>query len=270
MISEERQDQAIAYLLAELSPAEQSAFEGELQRDTELQAFVGEMREALGLLAQTAPLAVPPDGLRERILAIAREGIDPVPVPIMEIPRPSGWRAPVAWMAISGALFLIALTVLFDDWTIRAQYALQKEQIVSVKHDLELLQGDVDSQRQQIASMEQADALSQIRVATLDPQIAPLSKASAVVVWNAGKQQGVIKGAHLSGAGPGKDYQLWLIDPSTPGPVSAGVIAVSPDGSFAIAFKPVHSVASVAKFAISVEASGGADSPHGPIVFVGG
>ena len=270
MISEDRQDKAIAYIFGELSPAQRSAFMRDLQGDPELKSFVGELRESLGQLAHALPLATPSAALRTRVMAIAREHADSVPVPTMEIPARSARRAPVAWMALSAVLLLVAAAAVFDNSNIRARYASQLEKNDSVKHDLEVLKQDLDSQRQQIAGLEQQNSLSQLRVATLDPQVPPLAKASAVVVWNAGKQEGVIKGAHLSGAGPGKDYQLWLIEPGSPNPVSAGVIAISQDGSFATGFRPVHSVGSVAKFAISVEVSGGAASPHGPIVFVGG
>jgi anti-sigma-K factor RskA len=270
MISEDRQDQAIAYLFGELSPAQQSAFESLLQRDPELQAFVSEMRESLGLLAHAAPEVEPPAGLKARVLAMTREASDPVPVPQMELPVRRSRRVPETRTAILAALLLVALAAAFDAWTTRARYAAQHDQIASLQQNLELLRGDLASQRQQMASLEQENALSHLRVVTLDPQIPSLAKASAVVVWNAGQQQGLIKGDHLSEAGNGKDYQLWVIDPSQPAPVSAGLIAVSGDGSFVITFKPAHPVSSVAKFAISVEVTGGSVTPHGSIVFVGG
>jgi anti-sigma-K factor RskA len=270
MISEEKQDQAIAYVFGELSPAQQEAFESELQREPELQAFVGEMRESLGLLAQTAQEATPPAHLKARIMALTRKESDSVPVPRMEIPAPSGPRAPVAWMAFSAVLLLVAMAAAIDDWSTRTRYDSQKAQIASVKQELDQLRGNLESQRQQIAAIEAENSLSQMRVVTLDPQAAPLGNAKAVVIWNAKQQQGMIKGDHFSGAGNGKDYQLWVIDPSAPAPVSAGVITVSGDGTFVTTFKPVHPVNSAAKFAISVEATGGSVTPRGPIVFVGG
>jgi anti-sigma-K factor RskA len=228
------------------------------------------MRESLGLLAHAVPEATPPAGLKARIMALAREGNDPVPVPRMDLPGKSAGRVPIAWMALSAVLCIAVLATAFDAWTSRARYASQNGQLASLTHELELLRGDLDSQRQQIAGLEKENSLSQIRVVTLNPQTPPLGKASAVVVWNAGKQQGLIKGDHLLAPGAGKDYQLWVIEASSPNPVSAGIITVNNDGSFVTSFKPVHPVSTAAKFAISVEASGGSDSPHGPIVFVGG
>jgi anti-sigma-K factor RskA len=270
MISEERQDQAIAYLFEELPSAQRDAFEGELRRDPELQTFVRDLRESLTRLAQTGPALTPPAGLKARVMAMAREEIDPVPVPKMEIPAPSRRRAPVAWMALTALFFLVALAAGLDAWNAHTKAASQESQIASLQHDLERLRGDLDAQREQMASLQKENSLSQVRVVTLSPQTSPLAKANTVVVWNGGEQQGLIKGDHLAAAGTGKDYQLWLIDPSAPSPVSAGLIEVGPDGSFATTFKPTHPVSTVAKFAISLEVSGGSVTPHGPIVFVGG
>jgi anti-sigma-K factor RskA len=270
MISEDRQDQAIAYLFEELSPPQRDAFEGELQRDPELRAFVGDLRESLGLLAQTGPAITPPSGLKTRITAMVREENDPVPVPKMEIPGRNDRRAPVAWMALSAVLFLVALAAVFDAWTSRGRFALQTDQIASLQRDLENLRGDFNAQYQKMASLEKQDVLSQIRVVTLNPQAPALGKANAVVVWSAEKQQGLIRGDHLLDPGAGKDYQLWLIDPSLAGPVSAGLLSINKDGSLVTTFKPAHPVGAVAKFAISLEPGGGSATPRGPIVFVGG
>ena len=270
MISEHLQDQAIAYLFGELSSAQQSAFESELRGDVELQAFVRQMRESMGLLASAVPQVAPPADLKARIMAAARGETEQVPVPPMNLPLPNSRRAPVAWMAVSAVLLFVAFAAAFDAWTTRVRYAGQSDQIASMTRDVEKLHGLLDTQQRQIAALESENSLSQIRVATLNPQVPPLGQATAVVVWNAGKQQGLIKGDHLAGAGMGKDYQLWLIDPSAPAPISAGLITVNGDGSFATSFKPVRPVTSVAKFAISVEAAGGSDTPHGPIVFIGG
>jgi anti-sigma-K factor RskA len=67
----------------------------------------------------------------------------------------------------------------------------------------------------------------------------------------------------------GKDYQLWVVDPKSPEPVSAGVVKVDDKGSAKTSFKPVASVSSAAKFAISVEAKGGVEKKAGPVVMMG-
>jgi anti-sigma-K factor RskA len=87
------------------------------------------------------------------------------------------------------------------------------------------------------------------------------------VVWNPMEQEGMIKLAKLDLPASDKDYQLWLIDPQYPQPVSGGVVTIDPTtGEAHVMFKAVKPIASVAKFAISLEAKGGMPEPHGKIV----
>jgi anti-sigma-K factor RskA len=68
---------------------------------------------------------------------------------------------------------------------------------------------------------------------------------------------------------PGKDYQLWVIDPKNPQPVSAGILSVPKEGLIRTSFHPAAPVESAAAFAISVEKAGGAPKPEGQIILVG-
>ena len=70
-------------------------------------------------------------------------------------------------------------------------------------------------------------------------------------------------------AGPGRDYQLWVIDPKIPQPVSAGVFNVSNNGPMRTDFWPRSPVQSASAFAISLEKAGGAPKPEGEIILAG-
>jgi anti-sigma-K factor RskA len=69
-------------------------------------------------------------------------------------------------------------------------------------------------------------------------------------------------------ASPGKDYQLWVVDPQNPVPVSAGVLRVANDEEVKISFIPDKPVNSVSKFVISVEPAGGVPKSVGPAILV--
>jgi anti-sigma-K factor RskA len=68
---------------------------------------------------------------------------------------------------------------------------------------------------------------------------------------------------------PGKDYQLWVVDPKQPVPVDAGIVRVDSAGFAKVDFKPVTDVTDASKFALSVEKEGGVPKGEGPIVLIG-
>ena len=100
-------------------------------------------------------------------------------------------------------------------------------------------------------------------------QVAAYETASAVVVWDKDQKNGVLQLDKLPPPASGKDYQLWVIDPKIPQPVSAGVLAVPNDGLIRTSFHPAAPIESAAAFAISIEKTGGAPKPEGQIILVG-
>jgi anti-sigma-K factor RskA len=89
-----------------------------------------------------------------------------------------------------------------------------------------------------------------------------------VVVFDPHKQEGVVNLNIVPQAGPGKDYQLWIFDPATGKPVSAGILRPSADGkrnfqtrkSLFLARIPLRSVSSQ---------PGGSNQPSGPVILQG-
>lgn len=143
------------------------------------------------------------------------------------------------------------------------QKAAQDEQAVAA-----LTQKDADSQKQ-LAELKQRNLLSEVKIATLKAQVAKFHQANAVVVWDTDQRNGVLQLDRLPPPAPGKDYQLWVIDPSKSLPVSAGVLSVPSVGLIRTSFHPAQPVQSAAAFAISVEKSGGSMKPEGQIIFLG-
>jgi anti-sigma-K factor RskA len=131
-----------------------------------------------------------------------------------------------------------------------------------------LTEKDADSQKE-LDSLKQRNLLAEVKIATLKAQVAKYQQSSAVVVWDTDRRNGVLLLEKLPPPAPGKDYQLWVIDPSQPIPVSAGIVSVPSVGLIKTSFHPSQPVQSAAAFAISVEKSGGSMKPEGQIIFIG-
>lgn len=240
MIDEEKQDRAAEYVLGSQSAEAARLFEAELRGDAELRALVLELRETTAALAlAAAPVPLPP-GLRERVLAGVRGEAGLAPAA-----RTSGALLP--W-AVAAGLAIAAGALWMERGTLRREVA---------------------SWRGEALALRTRDAFSQMRIATLSAQNEAYAKGTAVVIWDAEKQRGVITLTNIPRAAAGKDYQLWVIDPKYPKPVSAGVVPVGADGLARVAFTPEQSVLSADKFAVSIERKGGVPVGAGPIVLLG-
>jgi anti-sigma-K factor RskA len=106
--------------------------------------------------------------------------------------------------------------------------------------------------------------LAQLKIAALTSMLGNSPQALAVAVWNPAKQEGIFTVAKLPVAESDQDYELWVIDPHQPKPISAGVFTVGADGETKVEFKTEAPVASIAKFAVSREKKGGAPKLSGP------
>ncbi len=248
MIEEMKQDLAAEYVLGSLETHAAGAFEAELQTDAELRAFVDELSETTAALASVGPPVPLPPGLREKVLAGVRgEARSSPATAVKPQPASSSGFGFLPWAVAAG--FAITAAAL---WTERTQ--LQNE-LIAVRDEALLLRN--------------RDEFAQMKIATLTAQNEAYARGSAVVVWDAEKQRGVIKLSNVPRAAAGKDYQLWVLDPKYPQPVSAGVVPVGDDGLTRVSFTPERTVRSADKFAISIEREGGAPAPAGPIILLG-
>ena len=243
MIDEAKQDLAAEYVLGSLDAGAAGAFEAELRADAELRAFVDDLRECTAALAHAAPPVPLPPALRERVLAGIRGEAKVTPAPAAK----SSGLGLLPWAVAAG----FAITA-FAFWSEREQLAKE-----------------VAALRDEALALRTRDAFSKMKIATLAAQNEAYAKGVAIVVWDAEKQRGVIKLTNIPRAAAGKDYQLWVIDPKYPQPVSAGVVPVGDDGLARVSFTPEHAIRSADKFAISIERAGGAPAPGGPIVMLG-
>jgi anti-sigma-K factor RskA len=252
MIDENRQDLAAEYALDALDPEAARAFEAMLANDPELKALADSLREAAAALAHDAPTHLPPPELREVILSRVRAEAQ------ASTPAPAVIPAPTAPVQSSGSGHLLP-------WTLAACFAITT---AALWLERGALRQDRDALIQERKELLARDTLAKVKIATLSAQVAAYAKASAVIVWDPEKQHGVLKLANVPQPGSGKDYQLWVIDPKYPQPVSGGVVSVGADGVAHVSFEPEKPVGKSETFAISLEPAGGMPQPTGPIVLL--
>lgn len=232
MIDEELEEQASLYLLGMLEPDELRDFESALAANAELQRRVDELRETVAKIAHGAPLRMPPAGLEARILrAIEKDGGRARAAPS------SPW---LPW-ALAACLTVACVLLAVDRIRIRRE----------------------------VSRLEQRDEFAQMQIATLSSKLENAPKAAAVVLWDAAKQQGILKTVGVPPNGDDRDYQLWVVDPKYKQPVDAGVFSVAREGTTKISFKPKSPITSADGFAISLERKGGVRKAEGPIVLMG-
>ena len=105
----------------------------------------------------------------------------------------------------------------------------------------------------------------------LNSMLADSPKAVAVSLWDNQQQRGVFVVQNLKPLPADEDYQLWVMDPKYPTPVSAGVFQVDAQGNMRVQFKADKLIESANKFAVTEEPKGGLPTPTlKNLVLIGG
>jgi anti-sigma-K factor RskA len=115
---------------------------------------------------------------------------------------------------------------------------------------------------EELATLRRDSQLDRTHIAVLKSIVKTQTKALAVSVWRQESQQGLLVVENLPVVAPGRDYQLWILDPNHPTPVSAGVFKVDASGKMRLEFKPSLPVTDPSKFAVTEEKEGGSPTPH--------
>jgi anti-sigma-K factor RskA len=273
MIDEQHEELASLYVFGLLEGSELSAFEAKLAGDPALARLVRELRESSAQLAFTAPDAAPSAALRAKLLGRvdtaaawrAQDKVVPFRTPVW-----LGWAAAACFAVVCAWLGQLYLGSRYEAATLRDQQALADFQLRSARNQLEaerlIADHQITSVTEQLAALDRQlkaeGDLANLKIATLTALAGNTPQALAVAVWNPTQQQGVLTVDKLPVAASDKDYELWVIDPAKPRPVSGGVFTVSADGTSRVQFRTEEAVAAIAKFAVSLEKKGGA-APHG-------
>jgi anti-sigma-K factor RskA len=273
MSDETREEQAALAALELLSGEEAAEFRAALQADPALQQTVDDFTAGAAALVYGLPITKAPPGVLSRVLAEVR-GSKPAPVAQLRLSF-LPW-AVAASFAVAATIFYFKMSELHrtaldlrerHDAVLLEKAKAEEERQQSAER-LAAANSERDALQKQISVLQSRDALAQVKIATLKSQLAAYAKVGAVAVWDAEKQTGIVKLDNLPEAGAGKDYQLWIIDPKYPAPVSAGVVAAEAGGVARVSFKPDRPITGADKFAVSLERKGGAPAPQGPIVLI--
>lgn len=243
-MDEAKEELAVKYVLGELAWSEEQQFRAVLEQDRELREFTYEIQEAFAALALAVPAVAPPSDLPGRIV---REN------PKVER-RSVIYRQFGPWVL---AACLAIMCAVLAAGRIQAERKLAKSRDKEARLEKEL----VDLRRQNL--------LSQVKITMLQARVDAYAGTRAVVIWDTARQAGLIQFRDLPAPQPGKNYQLWVIDPKFPQPISAGLVPFSASGLVRMDFTPAKAVGTANAFAVSIEKAGGSRSPQGQIILMG-
>ncbi|MFZ2278039.1 MAG: anti-sigma factor [Prosthecobacter sp.] len=305
MMDEERfQELAAMNALGMLENDEKRALDGAVARDKEVRLLTSELEQVTAELAYLVQPVEPPANMKKRIRAKMRaKGLKGAGVSRGVIIGGTGWALAASfalasvWLwkeragmtqqlaAASRAIAPVnnpAIPVVDDGKTRtleeelkkrRDEFEAQKQALAKEIETLNKRETETKAQNArltaEVAALKEQEQQSQLQIATLQSKVWEYRRSEMLVVWDQKRSQGVVMLDKMPKVDSDKDYQLWVVDPSKPNPVSAGVVTVDAKGSVKTVFKPVEAVSGEAKFALSIEKKGGVPKSEGQLLMVG-
>ncbi len=160
------------------------------------------------------------------------------------------------------------LKKLRDDFEAK-QTALNQE-VTTARASEKTAQGRITQLTAEVATLKEQSEQAAMKVLTLPAStVWEYRRGEMLVVWDRLRRQGVLMLDKMPKVESGRDYQLWIVDPQQPDPVSAGVVAVDAKGAAQIQFKPATAVNEASKFILSLEKKDGAAKREGEILISG-
>jgi anti-sigma-K factor RskA len=241
-------EQAAAYVLGALDPAEAREFEAQLAGSPELEREVAELREVMGLLAHSAP-SVPRDDdalrrrLSERIGGTTRPSRTPIP----------------AWFGGLGlaAAAVLTLVVGVQAWrrsALESELAALRERVDSLSTQL----GRRDSTLDQIF-----EPSTRLILLTASGERPP----GVQLFVNRATRRVILHAFNLPPAQPGREYQLWFLGGAAP--VPGGTFNSDVAGRALVTLDVPPGTPEVSGAAVTMEPAGGSPQPTSPILVSG-
>ncbi len=288
MISEFQEEQASLYVFGLLSGAENAEFEMEVSSNAELADLVASLSDASVELARS----IPQIDLSPRVKIRLLESVSQLEGNVVQMRSSNHFKSVMPWAAaacLAGLLYWQSDQSERETTALHNVIAQRKSELANSQKKFSTFEIAAAARQQELAkqlaaaeaarmdlqarvtNLEQKDILAQTQIAVLGSQLKDRPQAMAVSLWNQERQDGMLVVENLPVLEAGKDYQLWVIDPSIAAPVSAGVFKVDSEGKVRISFKPNQAIAHAAKFAVSLEREGGVIAPTmDQIVVIGG
>jgi anti-sigma-K factor RskA len=259
-------DQAEAYALGALTPAERAAFEAHLAVCPACAQEVRELTPVAAALGRLGVDATPDAAVRQRIMAaIGREATNGA-VPSRDTSSASGSR--LAWLAMAAAIVAAIGAALYAN-DLRGRIEMLEARL----HDA-ILRAEV-SERRVVDLQRRANTSASMLAVVLAPDVARVElagqpaapTASARAYWS--RAHGlVIHAANLPPLPAGRTYQLWVLT-AQPAPISAGLLRPDASGAASAVFDTPQNIPTPTAMAVTIEPEGGVPSPTGDKYLVG-
>lgn len=304
MDQERFEELAAMNALGMLENDEKRALDGAVARDKEVRMLTSELEQVTAELAYLVQPVEPPANMKKRIRAKMRaKGIKGAGISRGVIIGGTGWALAASfalasvwlWKERAGMTQQLAAASraiapvnnpaapVVDDGKTRTleeelkrrrdEFEAQKQALAKEIETLNKRETEAKAQNArltaEVAALKEQEQQSQLQIATLQSKVWEYRRSEMLVVWDQKRSQGVVMLDKMPKVDSDKDYQLWVVDPSKPNPVSAGVVTVDAKGSVKTVFKPVEAVSGEAKFALSIEKKGGVPKSEGQLLMVG-
>jgi anti-sigma-K factor RskA len=254
------------YAMGSLPAAEAKPIEAHLQNCARCKEALRQDLLALAAYAQTTPEVAVPAGARDRFMARVaktaqaeslpgRGAIPPVPekkASFWESMFGSGRWSP----ALAGAFALLLVAVGVDDLHQRAQ-------IGPLLHEAQ--NGAIDSA--QLNQLMELLTSPQVKKVALHQGSVAAPEGRVVYAARTGKL--LLTASNLNPLPAGKVYELWILQPGGKKPLAAGTFAPDSTGNAAMILADAPAGLTVQGFGVTIENTGGSDTPTSPIVLSG-
>jgi len=252
-----------AYALDALDPGERAAVEAHLASCLTCARELAALRRVTSGIGLAVAADQPPASLRARTLQRALSGADPRPSSAPTHTPVLPWLLAAASMVIAVGLGAYAVSLRTELVSVRELAEVATARVETLRAELLTLRQNA-AQLQRAVSVVSAPDLRQVRVSGLGPA----TGAGGLAFWS--QANGLVFNAReLPPLEPGRAYELWVIPPGA-SPVSAGMLAVSTDGT-ASHWTALPADLVLDTVAVSIEQAGGSPTgaPEGPIVMAG-
>ena len=238
-------DDVAAYALGALDGPDRAAFEAHLATCSRCQAELMEHRRVVTAIgAGVEPVPVP-EAVKARTLARATGRTAPST-------EPSRGRTRWPWLQVAAVLLIGLLGVYVA--LLRSTVNVLSQELAVATERAEVLRQELATLRQQhtqLASMVDVfGAPDVVRVDLRGTSPTVTASARAYVSLNEGL---IFRAANLPPLPAGRVYQLWVIPPGAPEPISAGLLPVDPSGAAQLTIDLPPGVTSVGTLAVTNE-----------------
>ena len=280
MSHESFRDDAPAYALGILDPAERLAFAAHVALCPECAAEVRSFSLVIDALAHSAPARMPPLGLRESLVRLVRLQPGPGAQASGAGPAEAGphvrsdGRTTWAWLAAAAAI-LVAIGA--------SGYAMRQEIVIAglqtrlaqaqTRLEQALFRASAadrvvaDAQRVVFDARAGLAVAAAADVARIELAGQPAAaQASARAMWS--RSRGMVFSAlNLPPLAQGTVYQVWVV--TADAPVSAGLLLPDSTGAGLAYFSTAPDIGAPVAVAVTLEPAGGVPAPTGPRYLMG-